>query len=99
MVKVLVNKKTHEHKSFVLVDESKLMAHKRDNQEIYNYNMDKLEVEYDYDTDQEQVTLSKKYLETDFYEAVKFSVVDCPKILCGNIEKNILHLKDKEFFN
>uniref|UniRef100_A0A7S3SXT7 Uncharacterized protein n=1 Tax=Strombidinopsis acuminata TaxID=141414 RepID=A0A7S3SXT7_9SPIT len=99
MVKVLVNKKTNERKSFMLVDESKLKAQKQDNHEIYNYNMDKLEVEYDYETDQEQVTLSRKHLETDFFEAVKFSVVDCPMVLCGNLNNDIKNLKDKDFFN
>lgn len=99
MVKVLVNKNTNEKKSFMLVDESKLKAQKQDNHEIYNYNMDKLEVEYDYDTDQEQVNLSRKHLETDFFEAVKFSVVECPLVLCGNLDKDIKNLKDKDFFN
>jgi len=61
--------------------------------------MDKLEVEYDYDTDQEQVTLSKKHLETDFFEAVKFSVVESPLVLCGNLEKDIKNPGKNSFFN
>lgn len=99
MVKVLVNKKNNEKKSFMLVDESKLKAQKKDNHEIYNYNMDKLEVEYDYDTDQEQVNLSRRHLETDLFEAVKFSVVECPMVLCGNLNDDIKNLEEEKHFN
>lgn len=79
----LKDKESGLEQSFNKYKESELSTI-RNNEEITQFDMGKLEVEWDYDTDAEQIKVSHRVLTRDLFAAVEFFVKDDPINLIEN---------------
>ena len=80
----LINKKDESDKQWFPKFKESVLSGIRDNAEISQFDMSKLEVEWDYDTDSDQIKESHHMLYKDLCAAVDFFVKENPLNLVEN---------------